>query len=179
MMLKTEQLIYMFECSFDRASLFIDPLNSTLSLYDIDNLYRKVAFLAQIGHESGGLRYVKEIWNPTKCPWQAGYEGRKDLGNIQPGDGERFKGRGLIQITGRDNYNKCGKALKLPLLDQPELLERPMYASLSAGWFWKSHGLNELADEKNFEKITKIINGGLTKYADRLKLYHKILEILS
>jgi putative chitinase len=175
-MLKTEQIIYMYSCSFERASIFVDPLNSAMSLFDIDNLYRQAAFLAQVGHESGKLLYVRELYSGER--YDVGLLAKR-LGNTpeDDGDGEKYRGRGLIQITGRYNYNLCGNALKLPLLDQPELLERPLYASLSAGWFWKDHGLNELADEKKFEKITKVINGGLNGQKERLEMYNRFLEL--
>lgn len=101
----------------DRAQVWAHPLNAAMQRYGIDTKARQAAFLAQIGHESGRLRYVRELWGPT--PAQRRYEGRKDLGNTQPGDGKRFMGRGLIQVTGRANYTTCGQALGLPLLEQP------------------------------------------------------------
>jgi putative chitinase len=111
------------------------------------------------------LKYVKEL-----ATGQA-YEGRKDLGNIEPGDGVKFKGRGLIQITGRTNYGALSKALGADLINHPELLEGPVYASLSAGWFWDSRKLNELADVMDFLRITRRINGGLTNLEDRQKYF--------
>ena len=91
--------------------------------YQIVGLKRVAAFIAQIGHESGQLKYVKEIWGPTAA--QARYEGRADLGNTVAGDGSKYRGRGLIQITGRANYKACGEALSLDLTNYPELLEKP------------------------------------------------------
>lgn len=117
------------------------------------------AFIAQIGHESGQLVYVREIWGPT--PAQTKYEGRADLGNTVPGDGLKCRGRGLIQITGRANYAACGEALGLDLINHPELLEQPQYACMSAAWFWATKGLNTLADAGDFDRITKRINGWL------------------
>ena len=142
-----------------RLAAWVDPLNATCKEFLI---VRLPEFLAQIAHESGGFIYTREIWGPT--PAQTGYEGRLDLGNTEPGDGKRFKGRGLIQVTGRANYRACGLALDLPLLDQPELLELPMPAARSAGWYWKSRKLDEIDD---FEKLTRRINGGLNGLADR------------
>lgn len=140
-----------------------------MALYGIDTPARQAAFLAQIGHESGRLIYTRELWGPT--PTQLGYEGRADLGNTQKGDGFLYRGRGLIQVTGRGNYQKCGKALGLDLVKSPELLEQPTGAAMSACWFWTTHGLNELADAGDFEHITRRINGGLNGYADRCALW--------
>lgn len=157
-----------------RAHAFIEPLNQAMQEFNIsDSVVREMAFLAQVGHESGQLRYVKELASGEA------YEGRKDLGNLEPGDGVRFKGRGLIQITGRANYEKCGLALNLPLLEQPELLEEPRHACRSAGWFWQSRGLNDLADKGDFKLITKRINGGTNGFADRLALYTKAQQVLA
>lgn len=129
-------------------------------------------FLAQIGHESGQLRYVRELASGEA------YEGRKDLGNTQPGDGVRYKGRGLIQVTGRNNYALCGKALGLPLVEKPEMLELPEYAVESAGWYWNSRNLNSLCDLNRFDLLTKRINGGLNGYADRYKLYQNAFNVI-
>ena len=114
---------------------------------------RVAAFIAQIGHESGQLRYVKEIWGPTAA--QMRYEGRADLGNTQPGDGSKYRGRGLIQITGRANYKACGEALGLDLINHPELLEKPQHACMSAAWFWATKGLSPLDDEGGLEGLTE------------------------
>ena len=137
-------------------------------------------FLAQVMHESGGLRYVREIWGPTKA--QKGYEGRKDLGNTMAGDGKRYKGRGLIQITGRNNYRSCSIALYgAPdvLLGKPEMLESVIPACRSAGWFWQSSKLNALADENDFTRITLRINGGQNGAADRQIHYQRACEVLA
>jgi putative chitinase len=151
-----------------RTLVWANPISAAMALWAIDSEARQAAFIAQIGHESGRLVYVRELWGPT--PAQARYEGREDLGNTQPGDGKRFMGRGLIQITGRANYVRAGQALDLPLTDQPELLEQPSNAALSAAWFWNVHGLNELADAGDFQTITRRINGGMNGYQDRLAL---------
>lgn len=146
---------------------FIAPLNLTLEKYQINTPKRISAFLAQLAHESGSLRYVEEIASG------AAYEGRKDLGNTQPGDGVRFKGRGLIQITGRSNYAALSAALNFDFIKEPEKLELPGAATLSAGWFWNLKKLNELADIDDFKKITKKINGGYNGYDDRVKHWAK------
>lgn len=151
-----------------RALDWADPLSAAMALWAIDSPVRQAMFLAQVGHESGRLIYVRELWGPT--PAQSGYEGRADLGNTQPGDGRKFMGRGLIQVTGRANYARAAVALNLPLIDQPELLEQPSNAANSAAWFWNTKGLNVLADAGDFETITRRINGGLNGYADRQAL---------
>jgi putative chitinase len=156
-----------------RAEFYLDHLQSAMDEFDIDTPQRQAAFLAQIAHESGSLNYVKELADGSA------YEGRKDLGNVRPGDGVRFKGRGLIQITGRDNYRDCGLALDLPLVDSPELLETPRNACRSAGWFWQSRGLNELADKGDFKLITKKINGGYNGYQDRVAYFTRAQQVLS
>lgn len=156
-----------------RIERFLEPLNQAMEEFAIDTPTRQAAFIAQIAHESGSLRYVKEIASGEA------YEGRQDLGNTQEGDGVRFKGRGLIQVTGRTNYAACGKALGLDLLAHPEILEEPVNACRSAAWFWKYRGLNELADVGNFRKITRIINGGMNGWPDRLAFYERAKEVLA
>lgn len=176
MPLTEQQLLRIYPNASQRAGVFVPALNRAMQRYQINTLSRQAAFLAQIGHESGQLRYVREIWGPTSA--QSRYEGRKDLGNTQPGDGRRFMGRGLIQITGRENYRRTGAALGIPLLNSPELLEQPEWAAVSAAWWWASHGLNELADAGEFEQITRRINGGLNGQADRLALWEKATAVL-
>jgi putative chitinase len=151
----------------DRATLFLPFIENA----------RLAAFIAQIGHESGGLHWLVELWGPT--PAQARYEGREDLGNTEPGDGFKYRGRGLIQITGRANYQACGDALATDLIESPELLSEPDMAVRSAMWFWQLHGLNELADAGNFERITRRINGGLNGQAERLALWADAKEALA
>lgn len=153
----------------DRAAVFAPALLYACNEFDILNNARQSSFLAQVLHESAMLKYTTEIWGPTDA--QKRYEGRVDLGNTQPGDGERFKGRGLLQTTGRTNYDRTGKALGVDLLSFPERLAEPGLAARSAGWFWKSHGLNELADEGEFLKITKRINGGINGLLERERLF--------
>ena len=127
--------------------------------------------------KSDQLKYMREIWGPTAV--QARYEGRVDLGNTQSGDGPKYRGRGLIQITGRSNYKTCGEALGLDLINQAELLEKPQHACMSAAWFWATRDHNTLADEGTFETITRRINGGLNGLADRQMLYARALKVLS
>ena len=169
--IKQLQMIYR-EADPKRVVRFLGPLNDTMSEFDINTAQRMRMFLAQIGHESGQLRYVKELASGTA------YEGRKDLGNTLPGDGVRYKGRGLIQITGKNNYGLVSLALGLPLLEKPELLEEDVNACRSAGWFWYKSKLNALADMGKFQDITKRINGGMNGYADRYKLYQRAFEAI-
>ncbi|PZX32069.1 putative chitinase [Cupriavidus phytorum] len=126
---------------------------------------RQAAWIAQVGHESGGFVFTRELWGPTAA--QQRYEGRLDLGNTQSGDGKRFMGRGLIQITGRANYRACGTALGVNLESNPVLLQGDELAARSAGWFWRWKGLNALADAGDFVGLTRRINGGTNGLADR------------
>ena len=172
-----QQLLQILPNAGRNAGVFVPVLNTAMSRYGIVGTPRAAAFIAQVGHESGQLRFVREIWGPTAQ--QAGYEGRTDLGNTVKGDGSKYRGRGLIQITGRANYAACGEALGLDLLSKPELLEQPQYAAMSAAWFWSTRGLNTLADQSGFVKITRRINGGLNGLADRQALYEKALKVLA
>ena len=162
------------DCPLARAAKWCDSLNAAMAEFGINTPERIAAFVAQIGHESGRLLYVKELWGPT--PAQERYEGRMSLGNTETGDGFRFRGRGLIQVTGRSNYRDAGKALGLDLEAHPELLEQPVNAARSAAWFWESHGLNELADAAFFDRITKTINGGFNGQAERVELWERAKE---
>lgn len=128
-------------------------------------------FLAQIGHESGQLRYTEELASGKA------YEGRLDLGNKLPGDGVKYKGRGLIQITGKSNYAQAMLDLNLPLLEKPELLAQPDYACLSAGWYWNKNNLNSYCDSNDFVKLTRKINGGTNGLADRQMLYERAKQV--
>lgn len=161
----------------DRATEWLPHIQAAMAEFKISTPQRQAAFLAQIGHESGGLHWTTEIWGPTAA--QARYEGRKDLGNIQPGDGFRFRGRGLIQTTGRANYLATGVALGVDLIAQPERLAEPALAARSAAWFWHQRGLNMLADVGDFELITRRINGGVNGYAQRVDLYTAAREALA
>ncbi|WP_415262383.1 glycoside hydrolase family 19 protein, partial [Pseudomonas chlororaphis] len=139
--------------------------------------------LAQVGHESGQLQWVRELGNDQ-------YLSKYDTGTLAArlgntpevdGDGQKYRGRGLIQVTGRANYQACSEALfgDSRLLNTPELLENPVYAALSAGWFWQRAGLNSLADKGDFLTITKRINGGTNGLVDREALYERALKVLA
>lgn len=170
-----QQLVDLYQCPFVRAATYAPFLNAAMGAYEIVTPARIRAFLAQIGHESGRLKYVREIWGPTIA--QQRYEGRKDLGNTEPGDGKKYMGRGLIQITGRANYQRVSDELDEDFITSPALLESPQWACLSAAWFWDSRSLNTLADAGKFDRITRKINGGQTGRADRIALFHAAAAI--
>lgn len=144
---------------------WFNPISAALHEFGINTPQRIACFLAQVGHESAGFRYTHELWGPT--PAQVRYEGRADLGNTRQGDGYRYRGRGLIQITGRANYTQAGVALGADLVAHPELLESPAMAARSAAWFWSAHGCNALADAGDFIALTRRINGGINGLEDR------------
>lgn len=161
----------------DRVAAFWPYLAKYMPMYGINTKLRETAFLATIAEESGELQYTREIWGPT--PAQRTYEGRIDLGNTEPGDGRRYKGRGLISITGRDNYRKASQALGIDYVTNPELMQYPDDATRTACWWWSAHGLNELADVPDFKAVTKRVNGGLTHFDRREAFYERALEVLA
>lgn len=165
--------------SKENAEKFAPYFEKCFKKYRIDNPKRIAHFLAQVFHESGKLRYVRELASGEA------YEGRKDLGNTQPGDGKKFRGRGILQITGRTNYSNYGKYIDVDLIKNPELLESPEYAVDSAGWFWTVYkklksgkNLNDYADLDNAIICTYLINGGFNGFLDRLQLLKKAYEIV-
>jgi predicted chitinase len=155
-----------------RAVELLGPLNAAMAEAGITTPRRAAAFLAQLAHESGELRYMEELASGDA------YEGRKDLGNTRPGDGRRYKGRGPIQVTGRANYTAAGEALGLPLVESPELAARPEVGFRVAAWFWRTRELNELADAGNFDAITRRINGGYNGKAERDAYHAKAKAVL-
>lgn len=173
--------------SSTRAELFLPFINAAMQEFGIASKERQAAFLAQIAHESGSLRYVREIADGSA------YDSRQDLGNTRPEaidiamtnnttPGRFYKGRGLIQITGFDNYFACSRALfngEATLAHNPVMLERKELSCRSAAWFWWSRGLNAFADAGMFEKITRRINGGLNGQADRLAYFKRAQEVLA
>jgi len=177
-------------CNISERNLntFIPILSPTLDRYQINTVERVACFIAQVAHESGAFHYVREIASGKA------YEGRKDLGNTQAGDGVKFKGRGLIQTTGRTNYRDVSLFLfnDERLLTNPELLEQPQYALDSACFYWKRKDLNSICDKDSnwrtafkgkprdkFEWLTIKINGGLNGYADRLQYYRKAQKVFA
>ena len=178
-MITAAQIAAACGCPLARAVQWAPALSEAMHLYGIDTSARRAAFLAQVAHESGRLLFVREIWGPT--PAQLGYEGRRDLGNVRPGDGRRYCGHGPIQITGRANHARARDELRLlvptaPDFEaSPEMLEIPRWGALAAAEFWSRRGLNALADVGTPEackRISRAINGGDNGLADRLALWH-------
>lgn len=151
-------------------------LEGAMLEFGIHSKARAAMFLAQVAHESGGFYYLTEIWGPT--PAQARYEGRLDLGNTQTGDGYRYRGRGFIQLTGRDNYRRIGKKLGIDLEGRPELASQVDIAARVAGYFWQSHDCNQLADAGDFMAITRTINGGYNGVTERKALLERYQRVV-
>ena len=182
MAITLSQLVQILPGARPVAGLFLSALNTAMSRFQIGQPKRIAAFLAQIGHESGELRYVRELGSDQYLSkYDTGILAAR-LGNTPEadGDGQKYRGRGLIQITGRRNYLACSQALfgDDRLLRQPELLEQPQWACESAAWFWQSNGLNELADKDQFTTITRRINGGLNGLEHRLQLWARAKAVL-
>jgi len=181
---------------------WLDPLNETFAKYDISTPKRQACFIGQCMHESGGFRILQENLNysakalmntwPSRFPdmdtaekyehdpvkiASKVYAGR--MGNTTPEDAGKYIGRGLIQLTGKENYANCGLGLGVDLLGHPDWLATPKYAALSAGWFWNKKGLNALADTMDIETMTKRINGGLTGLDDRKAKINMALNAIS
>ena len=180
---------------------WLDGLNDCFEKYAINTPERQACFLAQVMHESNSFKALSEnlnysaqglmrTWpsrfpdldvaekyehNPEKIANKV-YAGR--MGNIEEGDGWKYHGRGLIQLTGRENYANFGLNAGVDVLSNPDLLTTPEYASLSAGWYWNKRNLNELADKMDIEGITKKINGGTIGLEDRKARTQKVLAIL-
>ena len=179
-----------------------EPLTTTFATFGINDVKRQAAFVGQCQHESGNFKTLEEnlnykaeslirTWpsrfdaenaqeyahNPEKIANKV-YAGRMGNGNEESGDGWKYHGRGLIQLTGKDNYTLCGDALMLDLLRDPEILLTPQGAALSAGWFWKKHGLNECAEAKQYELMTKRINGGNLGLEDRIAKIDAAVNVL-
>lgn len=165
---------------FDKIAIYSGPKTRTivfaflwpvLEKYEINTPLRIAAFLAQIIYESGSFRYSKEVGSG------AVYEGRLDLGNINKGDGIKFKGRGWIQVTGRSNYTIMAEKFNIDCVNHPEILEETRWASETAGYYWKSHNLNEFADHGDFREITRKINGGYNGLQGRMDIYNQALNV--
>lgn len=165
-----------------RAEKWAGPLTAAMDEGQINNRRRVCAFLAQVGHESGSLQYVRELGGDQYLSKYDTGDLAKRLGNTPQadGDGQLYRGRGLIQVTGRDNYRTCSKALfgDDRLLRQPELLEQPEWAAKSAVWFWNTRNLNALADADRFTDLTRKINGGTNGLADRKERYNLALSVV-
>ncbi|MCI4680160.1 hypothetical protein K9U39_10890 [Rhodoblastus acidophilus] len=152
---------------------FADAMQSCISCADISTPNRLAAFIGQCAEESAGFATTTEYASGKA------YNGRKDLGNTQPGDGPRFKGRGVIQLTGRANYRQAGAALGLPLETDPARAADFPAAALVAAWFWKKRGINAYADRGLIQTVTKLVNGGENGYARRLAYTKKAAAALA
>lgn len=198
-----DQLVEAFELSPANAAKYVDALNEAMWEFDIVTNQQKAMFLAQCCHESGHFRAVSENLNysadglkrvfpkyfrtvdpagynrkPEKIANRV-YASRMGNGDEASGDGWRFRGRGLIQLTGKSNYMSCGEDLEVDLLAHPEYLESPEGAARSAAWFWWQNDLNILADRGDIKACTKKINGGYIGLDDRVELYEAALEVFS
>jgi putative chitinase len=201
MAINTQQLLQILPNAGTVAGVFIPVLNTAMGRYQIVGTKRIAAFIAQVGHESCQLTRLVENLNYSadalRKTWPSRFSmelasavARKPeqianiaygnrMGNTAPGEGWKYRGRGLIQITGNNNYRACGEALGLDLTAQPELLEKPQHACMSAAWFWAINGLNTLVDAGKFDAITQRINGGQNGAADRQALYARALKVLA
>jgi putative chitinase len=179
------------------------PLMDTFIKYNISTTQRQACFIGQCQHESDNFRILEEnlhysaarlmaVWpsrfpsldvaeqyanNPEKLANKI-YAGRMGNGDEESGEGFAFHGRGLIQLTGKENYDNCGSGIGVDLLSDPNRLLDPQYAALSAGWFFNKKGLNALADASDFETMTKRINGGTLGLDDRIAKIQKALSVL-
>ena len=183
---------------------WVDPLNETFSRFDISNPVRQASFIGQASHESGNFKTLEEnlfyraetlmrVWpkrfpslefakqyekNPKKIA-NSVYSSRMGNRDEASGDGYRFRGRGLFQLTGHSNYFHAGKALGEDFVMNPDLVATPKYATLTAAFFWQTHKLNQYADSRDFLTMTKRINGGTIGLADREKHINHALEVLT
>lgn len=195
-----EQLQNIYLGANPKVCVFFPGLSLAMIQFRITGKSRVSAFIAQVGHESAGLTRLTENLNYSVTGLMRTWPNRFDflkatamarkpelianlvyggrMGNNLNGDGWKYRGRGLIQITGKDNYRRCGQSLRLDLLRYPELLEQPPYAALAACWFWAANGLNALADSGDLKAITQKINGGQNGAADRAELYVRALKVL-
>lgn len=155
--------------NIDKLKILVPYLNQYMAFFQINTPQRVWHFIAQAAHETMSFNTLRELASGEA------YEGRQDLGNTNKGDGVKFKGRGIFQTTGRFNYERTSLDIfkDKRLLDNPELLEQPEWAVLSAGLYWQNRHLNSLADTNNIRNITLKINGGLNGFNDRLGFYNE------
>lgn len=157
-----------------KTELYAPLLTKHMAKWHIDTFEQATAYIANVGHESGELNYTEEIASG------AAYEGRKDLGNTEPGDGKRYKGRGLIQLTGRTNYLLMGLMLDQDFINNPTLLQQPEFASESAAAFWWNTYLDKVATSASkFPNVVKRINGGTNGMAHRELLFKNARKVLA
>lgn len=183
---------------------WLEPLLEAFEKYEINTPERQAAFIGQCMHESGNFKHLEEnlnysadrlcaVWpsrfpnaemaapynrNPEKIANKV-YSSRMGNGDEESGEGYAYRGRGVVQLTGKDNYQRCGDALGIDLVGNPDLLKEPKYAMLSAGWFWNKTGLNSLADAGDLETMTKRINGGLNGLSDRVAHIEHAQQVLT
>ncbi|MBD1911577.1 MULTISPECIES: glycoside hydrolase family 19 protein [unclassified Leptolyngbya] len=164
----------------DRVNAMMPGINVTLKRFNINTPLRMAHFFGQILHESGGFRWLRELWGPTDA--QTRYEPpsrlAQNLGNTQAGDGKRYMGRGVIQLTGRANYAQFSKAMGVDFLSNPDLVASPQYAVTAAGWFWDTRNINKAADQDDLLKVTRQVNGGKNGLADREKYLKRAKQVL-
>lgn len=185
-MISATTLRRLYGLSLPKAVQWLPHLQAALKLAECDTPQRIACFLAQVGHESGSLVYVRELWGPTKqqLRYEPGTTLARRLGNTEPGDGLRFMGRGLIQVTGRANYAMTTVRMREFFKDapdfelNPELLQVMRWAALSAGLFWRVKRLNRWADNHDFSELTRRINGGYNGLAHRQALLARALSVL-
>jgi len=156
-----------------RIDTFVGPLETGLIKYGITSPLQMAHFIAQVGHESMSFLYTEEIASG------AAYEGRQDLGNTQPGDGKRYKGRGLIQLTGRANYAAYSRYAGVNYVAEPERVSTdPVVAVDVACWFWHDRGVGALAEQDDVKAVTKRINGGYNGLDDRIQNLNRAKAVL-
>lgn len=164
-----------------KAAEYAALLNDILPKWEINTPARVAMFLSQTLHESMEFLFLKELGNKAYFEKYDTGSIAKNLGNTPQadGDGYLYRGRGLIQITGKDNYQKCGHALQLPLIQKPELLELPRNAVSSACWFWSVKNLNKHADKGGITACSIVVNGGTNGLDKRKAYWYKALTVLS
>lgn len=154
----------MIKAQSDRVKEFVQSFNDWNETFGINTPLRVAHYIAQVAHETGELKWLEELSSGRR------YEGRKDLGNTKPGDGVRFKGRGLLQTTGRNNYQAYANSVYCngDLMSHPEWLARFPGAQKASMYYWKSRGLNAVADKDDVRGVTKRINGGFSHFQERV-----------
>lgn len=195
--------------SSNKCHLYVDQLNQFMALYGIDTPLSKANFLAQVLHESNEFKatvenlnysatglaatWPKRFANSDKSPNNVAlsiarkpeqianivYANRMGNGDVSSGDGWKYRGRGLIQLTGKTNYDVCSKAIGIDIVNNPDKVTNPEVAVETACWFWKRNNLSHLANEGDFERVTRLINGGVHGLESRLNYYKKLLTILT
>ncbi len=178
MQVSKEQILRIMPNAAKYVDNFLPYINGYSEVFKIDTPLRMAHFLAQIAHESCELRYTKELGNKAYFAKYDNGKLKEMLGNLKTGDGYKYRGRGLIQITGRANYQayQDSKYCQGDIMENPELLEKPLGAVKSAMWWWWRHGLNELADNDRFLAITKTINGGTNGLRSRQMFLERAKE---